>query len=217
MERIKDGYLDTIQATVSFPGTRVLEIGCGNGARTVQIAEHCSEVIAIDPNIEAIENARIERSRSNISYREGVADQLIFEAQSFDIVLFTLSFHHVPIEKMSRAINEALRVVKSQGHIIFLEPSFTGSFFDAEIQFDACDGDERKEKAAAYVAMLSHPGLQEIVESPDETIFKFNDLNDFIMTMAPKRNNASLPSFLQSHDYTLHAQRRINIFRPRLS
>jgi ubiquinone/menaquinone biosynthesis C-methylase UbiE len=88
---------------------------------------------------------------------------LDFQDESFDIVVFTLSLHHVPDLEMITAINEAIRVVKREWlHIVFLEPATDGTFFDAEIMFDACDGDERKEKELAHSAIMSHPHLEHI-------------------------------------------------------
>lgn len=216
MERIKDGYLETLQKVVSLSGKKVLEVGCGNGSRTIQIADKCSEVFAIDPNKTAITQAKEERSRLNTHYFEGVADNLSFESQAFDLVFFTLSLHHVPKEQMVKAIDEAVRVVRPEGYIAFLEPAFDGSFFQAEICFDACDGDERKEKALAYAAMLSHPGLQEVAELPDETVFQFSSLDDFLTNMNPKKGESvKIKAFLENHKFILNAQRRLNIFQSR--
>lgn len=215
MERIKDGYLETLKKVISLSGKKVLEVGCGNGARTIQIAEVCLEVSAIDPNISALNQAKIDHLRPNIHYALGEADALNFADASFDLVFFTLSLHHVPVAKMDQAIQEAVRVCKKDGHIAFLEPAFEGSFFEAEIRFDACDGDERKEKAFAYAAMLSHPHLREVAELPDETVFRFDSVDDFVTSMHPKNEDrAALTSFLQERNFILQAQRRLNIFQP---
>lgn len=214
MKRIKDGYLEKIQTVLSFTGKKALEVCCGDGSRTVQIASCCADVIAIDPSPVSLAKARSERTRPNIEYHEGSADHLSFADTSFDIVFFTLSFHHVPVEQMGITLNEALRVLKNDGFVIFLEPAFDGSFFDAEITFDACDGDERKEKAFAYGAMLAHQQMQEIKELADETIFEFESVEDYKQSMNPKKGTTEqLVSFLASRNFTLTAQRRINIFR----
>jgi ubiquinone/menaquinone biosynthesis C-methylase UbiE len=216
MQRIKDNYLQTIETVIAFAGKRVLEIGCGNGSRTIQIAERCREVIATDPNEDLIAQAKAEQSRPNISYNVASADALSFDPHIFDVVFFTLSFHHVPIDRMEKVIDEALRVVAANGHILFLEPAFTGSFFEAEMRFDACDGDERKEKASAYASMLSHQGLVEIAELADETIFTFDGADDFMSSLHPKKGSKmEIDNFLRKHDNVLKADRRINIFQPR--
>lgn len=214
MKRIKDNYLDVIESVVPLTGKRILEIGCGDGSRTIQIAERCREVVAIEPDEKLVAEAKSKRGRSNVAYDTGSADKLVFDAYAFDVVFFTLSFHHVPIDLMTKAIEEALRVVTENGHIIFLEPSFTGSFFEAEIRFDACDGDERKAKAIAYTTMLLHQGLCEVAELTDETIFKFYDSNDFIESLHPKKGSRDeITTFLEKYGYMLKADRRINIFK----
>ena len=137
---------------------------------------------------------------------------LDFQDESFDIVVFTLSLHHVPDLEMITAINEAIRVVKRDGHIVFLEPATDGTFFDAEIMFDACDGDERKEKELAHSAIMSHPH-QHIREPDDRTTFEFDSVEDFTQTFHPKTNIEQLSDFLSRHNFTLEAKRRVNIFK----
>lgn len=213
MQRIKDDFLEHVEKIVSLQGLVVLEIGCGNGARSEAIARRCKLLHAIEPD-EAKVNVARTRNIPNTLFHIGSATDLPFEDRSFDVILFTLSLHHIPANQMERAINEAIRTVSKTGYIIFLEPTETGSFFEAEIQFEACDGDERKEKAAAYIAMMNHRRLQSIQEIDDETIFQFHSVEDFIETMAPKKGYDNIKRFLESHNYILNADRRINIFQP---
>lgn len=213
MRRIKDSYLEAIQTQVSFSGRKVLEIGCGIGTRTSQISQIASHVTAIDPDDANIVQAMLSSS-SNVEFLVGSAESLPFVAEDFDIVFFTLSFHHVPGHLMNAALDEAIRVVRRDGYIIFLEPAFTGSFFESELMFDACDGDERLVKSRAYAAMLEHHGLKEVCELFDETIFTFESVDDFMEFMHPRRRIDQLEPFLRDHQFTLHAARRINIFRP---
>lgn len=214
MKRIKDTYLSTIQSLVSLEGKTVLEVGCGDGTRTIQIANHCAYVTAIEPNVEQLEKAKREHPLSNGKYLVASADALPMKSQEVDVIFFTLSFHHVPIDSMHQAIDEALRVIKPNGYIIFLEPAFTGTFFDAEISFDACDGDERKEKAAAYLAMLSHVGLREVGECTDETVSSLESVDDFIGSLSPKKGTKTdFEKFLKHENYILRAGRRINVFQ----
>lgn len=213
MKRLKDDYLQVIGRTISLSGKSVLEIGCGNGSRSVEIAKECIHLTAVEPNIEMLESAKKNNSAQNITYLPGKAEDLGFSDKEFDITLFTLSFHHVPMEQMPKAIDEAIRVTRKEGYVVFLEPAQDGTFFDAEIAFDACDGDEREEKKIAYNILKNHSGYTEIAEIPDETIFHFDSLNDFITTMAPKKNIPKIEEFLKKNDYILRAERRINIFK----
>ncbi|CAN5757908.1 class I SAM-dependent methyltransferase [soil metagenome] len=213
MRRMQDTFLNNLTTVVELDGTSVLEIGCGDGAQSTRIATHCKLLVAIDPDPALIARAAARGIR-NARFLEGTAESLSFLPGSFDVVIFTLSFHHIAQEHMASAIDEALLVVHEDGYIVFLEPGINGSFFDTEIQFDACDGDEGEEKNAAFCAMHGHPGLDLVCELPDETIFQFDSLDDFMRTMKPQKGLDEVEAFLKAHDYTLNATRRISIFRP---
>ena len=211
MQRIKETFLQRLTQIIPLREKSVLEIGCGDGARSVEIAQHCSHLTAVDPCEDQLSAARM-RLIPNADFVQGNAQSLNLPANSFDVVIFTLSFHHVPVPLMDAAIDEAVRVVRRGGNIVFLEPDEQGSFFEAEIQFDACDGDEREAKRAAYDAMKGHPDLLLVSEFADETIFHFESLDDFAVSMSPKANLDLLKSFLQVHAFTLSAMRRINVY-----
>ncbi|MEY4722769.1 MAG: hypothetical protein RLZZ324_282 [Candidatus Parcubacteria bacterium] len=216
MRRIKDSYLQTLQSIITLSGKDVIEIGCGNGARTADIAALCAHVTAIDPDAQLITQAKSGGCAPNVTFGIGSADALPVIENRFDIAFFTLSFHHVPTYRMRASIEEAVRVLRYDGAIVFFEPAFDGTFFEAEVAFDACDGDERKGKAAAYAAMLSHHALVEIAERYDETVFAFDSDEDFIASMRPKKGTREeIRAFLERNGYTLRAQRRINVFRTR--
>jgi|SRR3989338_1036906 len=213
MKRVKEEFLNKLENIASLKNLDILEIGCGDGTRTAQIAERCNKVIGIEPDAKLIQIAK-ERCISNALFQISAGEEIKFDDNSCDMVIFTLSLHHIPINKMTVAISESIRVVKPDGYIVFLEPTETGSFFEAELHFDASDGDERAEKKAAHAAMLSHSGLHAAEEIADETVFQFDSTDDFIHTMNPKKNLNELNEFLKAHNYILNAQRRINIFKP---
>jgi ubiquinone/menaquinone biosynthesis C-methylase UbiE len=213
MQRTKENFLNELENIISLTNLDVLEIGCGSGARSVGIAERCAKLSAIEPDLELLTKAKENNPRNNIDYRPGLAEEIPFKDQTFDAIIFTLSLHHVPLEKMSTAIKEAVRVTKKGGHVIFLEPQHSGSFFEAEIIFKACDGDERKQKARAYFEILNFNEYHEIAEIDDETVFKFESVEDFSSSLFPKKNLDQLLAFLDKHQYILNAKRRINIFK----
>ena len=140
--------------------------------RSVDLAGRCGQLVGIDPDPINVERAR-RRQISNAMFLEGRAEALEFSNAMFDVVVFTLSLHHVAPSLMPEAIDEAVRVTKPNGNVVFLEPGMVGSFFDAEIVFDACDGDEREAKRCAHRTMMAHPRLEITGEYPDETVFQF--------------------------------------------
>lgn len=212
MKRLNDNFLTTLDSIIDLGDKTVLEVGCGNGSKSIGLAALCKTLTAIDPDKNSIEQAKKSNAAPNLSYDIGSAQELKFDSDVFDVVIFSLSLHHVPSEHMHHAIKEATRVLKPDGRVVFLEPGFNGSFFDAEIIFGASDGDERKEKAAAYLALLSSPLLTTELEYYEEIGFKFESVQDFMDSMEPKKNLDTVRRFLNEHGYTLEAQRRINIF-----
>lgn len=212
MQRIKDEFLDNIELEISLHEASVLEVGCGNGVRSQNIAMRCESLFGVDPNQESINEAK-KLNIPNATFQVGSAESLNILDSQFDIVLFTLSLHHVPLDKMSLAIDNALLVVNLNGYIIFLEPTEEGSLFDAEILFNAEDGDERTQKKTAYQTMTKHTGIQLVKEFYDETIFKLESTNDFVTSMHPTKNFDQIEDFLKKHDFMLNAKRRTNIFQ----
>lgn len=211
MIRTQEEFIEKTDSIVQFSGKTVLEIGCGKGHYTIQLARVAGSVTAIDPDVESIGIAIRQNIEDSVYYKLGSAVMLDFQNKSFDIVVFTLSLHHVPDLEMITAINEAVRVVKENGYIVFLEPTMEGSCFDAELTFDAFDGDERKEKELAYKAIISHPHLEHIRELDDRTVFEFDSVEDFIHALQPKINTEQLSDFLSRHNFALEAKRRINV------
>lgn len=214
MIRTSEEFIEKTDPIVQFSNKAVLEIGCGKGHYTKQLARVAGSIMAIDPDEESVKVASTQNTEVNIVYQIGSAVVLDFVDETFDIVVFTLSLHHVPDLEMITAINEAIRVVKENGYIIFLEPATDGTFFEAELIFDACDGDELKEKELAHNTIMSHPKLEHVQEIDDRTIFEFDSVEDFVQSLQPKINTEQLSDFLARHNFALEAKRRINICKP---
>ena len=208
---IKENYLKIIDDSVKLKNKVILEIGCGGGNKTVQIAKMCKMVVAIDNNLPRILDAKKENQSSNITYTQSSANPLLFEDKSFDVVIFTLSLHHLSKNEMRSAIKEAIRVTVSSGIIIFLEPTNNGSF-EAAIIFGSSDGDERLQKAYAYFEILNTKGYREIYEGFWKTTFLFDSKNDFVVSLRPKINLNNIDTFLKKKNYRLEAEGRVNIF-----
>ncbi len=213
MKRIKEEFLNNLEKVIKLKGKKVLEIGCGTGTRSIHIAKKVKHITAIEPNSDLIKDAKKSNGSENIEYQVGKAEKLKFDKEIFDIIIFTLSLHHVSMLKISTAIKEAVRVTKKNGYIVFLEPTHEGSFFESEIKFEACDGDERKEKAFAYYSILNFKDYKEIAEIADETVFQFDSYEDFVTSMSPKKSKKDIKEFLEKNSYILSASRRISIFQ----
>ena len=105
-----------------YTGARVLDIGCGPGSITIDVAEFVSpgEVVGIDPVAESIEQANTakdERSVPNVSFEVGNACELRFQDYEFDVV-----YAHAVVSWIAdpaKTLSEMRRVTKSGGTVLF--------------------------------------------------------------------------------------------------
>jgi SAM-dependent methyltransferase len=79
-------------------GGRALDVGCGGGRRTAELAEHFDEVVGLDVSAPLIELAQAKRGSANVRYE--VADLREYrDAEGFDLVYSSAALHHVePLE-----------------------------------------------------------------------------------------------------------------------
>lgn len=214
MQIIEDDWLERLPNRFQLQEKRILEIGCGCGFISLQLGKACKSLVAIDCDPCALEEARRVRSATNIEYLEATAQSLPFEDRTFDMAIFSNSFHHIPGSLQETAILETVRVLIDEAMVIMLEPGFSGALFEAEKLFHAGDKDERFEKMFAYQTMLSSPNLQEVTEYYAEKKLSFESAKDFIDSLnASKGTTKEIETFLETHAFALRAEKRVNIFK----
>ncbi|MCE7734379.1 MAG: class I SAM-dependent methyltransferase [Candidatus Heimdallarchaeota archaeon] len=79
---------------MDFKGKHVLEIGCGDGRMSFQVAQHTESLIGIDPDHEEIKLAQENMENLNVvsaTFHVGSLEEMNFDDNEFDIVLFSLS------------------------------------------------------------------------------------------------------------------------------
>jgi Methylase involved in ubiquinone/menaquinone biosynthesis len=102
------------------PGMAVLELGCGTGYFTRQLAHSKADVVAIDVSPELLEIARANCSASNVQYQIENACELSYNDAVFDSVVGSSVLHHLEIDA---ALRDIYRVLKPEGSIYFTEPN----------------------------------------------------------------------------------------------
>jgi SAM-dependent methyltransferase len=102
------------------PGMTVLEMGCGTGSFTRELARSGADVVAIDVSPELLEIARADCSAPNVQYQIQNAYALSYSEGVFDSVVGSSVLHHLEIEA---AIRDIYRVLKPGGTIYFTEPN----------------------------------------------------------------------------------------------
>lgn len=111
-------------------GLKVVDVGCGAGATSRELAAMGAEVLGVEPDpVQAAKN-RAAAPVPGLSFAEGGAESLPLEADSVDAVFFFRSLHHVPMAHMGDALTEAARVLKpGTGTLCIVEPGMDGSHF----------------------------------------------------------------------------------------
>jgi ubiquinone/menaquinone biosynthesis C-methylase UbiE len=109
-------------------GTRLLEVGCGPGYVTEQLARLVpgGSITAVDahPSMLAVARERLAGTlKVPHSFVEASVVKLPFADASFDFVLARLLFQHIPHEQ-TRALAELRRVLQPGGKIVITEIDF---------------------------------------------------------------------------------------------
>jgi SAM-dependent methyltransferase len=105
-----------------LPPAVVVDIGCGEGYLTVEVARWARRVIALDRSPDVLARAKAlagRRKASNITFKRGELDHLPLDDASVDIALLSQTLHHAP--DPANSIVEAVRVVRPGGKVLVLD------------------------------------------------------------------------------------------------
>ena len=102
------------------PGMTVLELGCGTGSFTRELARSGVDIVAIDVSPELLEIAKLNCSVPNVRFQIQNAYSLSYSEAVFDSVVGSSVLHHLEIEEALRGV---YRVLKPEGTICFTEPN----------------------------------------------------------------------------------------------
>ncbi len=114
-------------------GTEVLEIGSGPGHVADTLARAGAEVVGIDFSPEMVSIAT--RAYPEIDFKQADAEDIPFEATTFDAVIANFVVHH--LAQPEKVFREITRVLKPGGRFVFAvwgppqEQSSMGAFFGA--------------------------------------------------------------------------------------
>ena len=118
------------------PGHRVLEVGCGTGSLLIDIGRRhpAVELVGLDPDPKALARAERKARRAGVRLRldRGFSDAMPYEDASFDRVLSSLMYHHVPPDEKPAMFREIHRVLKPGGRlelVDFAGPERARGFF----------------------------------------------------------------------------------------
>ena len=108
-------HLPELFQSMDGRGQKLLEVGCGIGVDSIQLAKRGYEVTAVDLTDSALAVARkfADHRGVSIDFRLGNAEGLEFDDASFDAVYSFGVLHHTP--DINRSVSEVHRVLRPGG------------------------------------------------------------------------------------------------------
>jgi ubiquinone/menaquinone biosynthesis C-methylase UbiE/DNA-binding HxlR family transcriptional regulator len=105
-----------------MPPMVIADLGAGEGAFALLLAQRAKKVIAVDTSAKMIEVAREQALRhgvDNVDYRLGDMEEVPIDSGAVDLVFFSQSLHHALHPE--RALSEASRILVPGGRIVILD------------------------------------------------------------------------------------------------
>ena len=115
-----------------MPHHCVLEVGCGTGLLTKELAGKVERLVSLDISPQLLEIARDETEKKNVTFFCSNAYELGFKDDTFDYIVGMSILHHLDID---RALREIFRVLRNGGKMVFSEPNMLNPQIFAERMF----------------------------------------------------------------------------------
>jgi 2-polyprenyl-6-hydroxyphenyl methylase / 3-demethylubiquinone-9 3-methyltransferase len=113
------GEAVTHEGLGTLDGKRVLDVGCGGGMFSEELAKLGAEVTGVDPSAKSIEAGRAHAAAGglDITYEHGHGEQLPFDDGRFDLVVCCDVLEHV--DDLDTVMAETSRVLKPGGLYLY--------------------------------------------------------------------------------------------------
>jgi ArsR family transcriptional regulator len=105
-----------------LPPMTIADLGAGEGAFSLLLAQQAHRVIAVDTSEKMLEIGReqaLKAGLSNIEFRAGDMEEIPLPDAEVDLVFFSQSLHHALHPE--RAIREAARILRPGGRVVILD------------------------------------------------------------------------------------------------
>ncbi len=106
-------------------GEHLLDVGCGTATLLIVVKSRypSAPVVGVDTDERALAIARkkIAQYQLEVEVMQARAEHLSFPTSSFDLVMSTLVFHHLPTEIKQQAMQEIYRVLTPGGRFLLTD------------------------------------------------------------------------------------------------
>lgn len=140
--------------------SRVLDIGCGTGTLALAIKQEYPhlEVAGLDPDPKALERAARKRKRAGeaVAFTRGYSEELPYADSSFDRVLSSFMFHHVPSDAQPQMLREVFRVLRPGGSFHLLDMS--------RLNDEGRNGAKKRHGMSRHMGQNSDPHIVDLLQ-----------------------------------------------------
>jgi ubiquinone/menaquinone biosynthesis C-methylase UbiE len=169
-------------------GDRALDICCGTGALVIHLAKMNLVACGIDMDprvIRVAENKRAKLGLESASFQVANALKLPFEDNFFDYACISMTIHENPRSDRDVIISEMKRVVKKEGHLVFIDykvplPRIPSSYTSKVVELVA-----GKEHNRCFKDYLQQGGLDELLRKNNLRVGKLGELGPITITITP--------------------------------
>jgi len=111
--------------------SRILDVGCGDGALAGYLADDNTDVVAIDPFSKCIETAKKEHGAAGAEFFCVPFEDFAAEPESFDAAVFVASIHHM---ELIPAIRKTVGLLRPGGRLLIVGCASPSSAFDKAVE-----------------------------------------------------------------------------------
>ncbi len=173
---------------VDLAGRDVLDVGCGSGEYVRWFRDRGAHPVGAECGPAMRQRAIDADPEHADAYVDAVGQDLPFDDASFDVVNFSASLHHVPIDAIPEALAEASRVLRPGGTVYIAEPSVEDP--EDDVLHPIIEERAEREAAQAAIDAAADHGL-DIAErfefERDAVIADFDEWIDEIVDIEPDR------------------------------
>jgi ubiquinone/menaquinone biosynthesis C-methylase UbiE len=158
-----------VELAQSQPSNAALDIATGAGHTALALAPHVASVVAYDLTEEMLAETRrnaAAQGLTNVTTRQGIAEELPFADATFDIVTVRHAPHH--FADIRRAVREMARVANSGARVVIVD-SMSPEDDSLDEQWNRIErlrdaSHVRNYRSSEWRAMLAGAGLEIIFE-----------------------------------------------------
>lgn len=134
-------------------GQRMADVGCGQGGLARRLAGWGAQVLGLEPQPAALNAARAYDAEAAVAWIAAAGEALPLADGCLDAAIYFNALHHVPVDRIDRALAEAQRTLAPGGRLLAVEPLAEGPVFELVRDIE----DETEVRAAADAALARAP------------------------------------------------------------